>query len=217
MKKKSETIPGKLPPPMRSGAPEFPGGDWFSENVPNWRAWLGGWKKEGLRALEIGSYEGRSACWLIENVLWMNRGTLECVDVEIRPELYENVARLQETMRVGVWINEYTSAYFWRHLASHARYDLIYVDGAHDAASVFVDAAYAWQGLDVGGVLIFDDYRWTPKLGEDGDTPEAIAEHGAPGPVIDAFLYAHAGRFEVLEDAPDAPNPGWQKAIRRIK
>ncbi len=37
-------------------------------------------------------------------------------------------------------------------------YDLIYVDGSHEAEDVLVDAVMAWRLLKVAGMVIFDDY-----------------------------------------------------------
>jgi hypothetical protein len=44
--------------------------DWFSHNVPRWTEQLGAFAgRPDLRFLEIGSFEGRSAVWLLEHVL----------------------------------------------------------------------------------------------------------------------------------------------------
>jgi len=43
------------------------------------------------------------------------------------------------------------------------RYDFIYVDGSHLAKDVLIDAVLAWQILEPGGYLAFDDYTWTEK------------------------------------------------------
>jgi predicted O-methyltransferase YrrM len=40
--------------------------DWFSGGIPIWQ-WLFSEMSEVAKVLEIGSYEGRSAVWLIEN------------------------------------------------------------------------------------------------------------------------------------------------------
>jgi cephalosporin hydroxylase len=43
------------------------------------------------------------------------------------------------------------------------RYDFIYIDGSHLAKDVLTDAVLAWQILEPGGYLAFDDYTWTEK------------------------------------------------------
>ena len=56
--------------------------DWFSHNIPNWALWLADFKyKPGLRGLEIGSLEGRSAVWLLKNILTHETSSLDCCDL----------------------------------------------------------------------------------------------------------------------------------------
>ena len=52
-------------------------------------------------------------------------------------------------------------------IENRERFDLIYVDASHLALDVVVDASLSWQLLCGGGVVIFDDYRWSSPLGED--------------------------------------------------
>jgi predicted O-methyltransferase YrrM len=56
--------------------------DWFSTRIPQWERQVAGRfaGKPGLRFLEIGSFEGRSACWLLQNVLTDPSVRLTCVD-----------------------------------------------------------------------------------------------------------------------------------------
>ena len=42
--------------------------DWFSHNIPQFEPFLGHLKGKPCRLLEIGTYEGRSALWLAENI-----------------------------------------------------------------------------------------------------------------------------------------------------
>jgi predicted O-methyltransferase YrrM len=39
-------------------------------------------------------------------------------------------------------------------------FDLIYVDGSHQASDVLTDSIITFQLLRVGGVMTFDDYVW---------------------------------------------------------
>ena len=40
------------------------------------------------------------------------------------------------------------------------KFDAIYIDGYHKGSQVFKDFKNSWQTLNVGGILIFDDYIW---------------------------------------------------------
>ena len=54
--------------------------DWFSHNAPTWAALLSRLGKV-QRILEIGSYEGRSATWFMENAFRNDaEGEIVCID-----------------------------------------------------------------------------------------------------------------------------------------
>jgi predicted O-methyltransferase YrrM len=189
--------------------PTYELGDWFSNNIPNWKAWLAPFVgREHLDALEIGSCEGRSARWLLEHVLTHPTSHLTCVDVELRDALYGNLA--QFGMRANFHLCR-SHEYFAR-VVGYRRglSSIIYVDGSHHARDVLGDAIFAWQLLKPGGVLIFDDYRYGPA------NEPGLEEWDRPGPAIDAFLSAYRRELVLLEDVAGAPNPGWQKAVRKL-
>ena len=54
--------------------------DWFSQNVPVWRQIIS--KDKPTKILEIGSFEGRSNCWIIEMCTEHSQSDIEvyCVD-----------------------------------------------------------------------------------------------------------------------------------------
>jgi len=66
------------------------------------------------------------------------------------------------------------------------RFDLVYIDGSHEAADVLADAVLAWPLLKPGGLLGFDGYTWQTL-------PESERR---PVPAIDAFLTAMRGRYQ---------------------
>ncbi len=53
---------------------------WHQQHVKNWRNWLKEYVSLPIQALEIGSYEGRSAIWLCEHILRTVGSHLICVD-----------------------------------------------------------------------------------------------------------------------------------------
>lgn len=57
-------------------------GGWFLLNVSDWENHLKELKgKTNIHALEIGSYEGFSAIWQIENILTDPASTITCIDI----------------------------------------------------------------------------------------------------------------------------------------
>jgi hypothetical protein len=55
--------------------------DWFSVNIPKWSLALANLKdKPDICGLEIGVYQGRSVCWLLENIFTHETAKLDAVD-----------------------------------------------------------------------------------------------------------------------------------------
>lgn len=187
--------------------PAYDLGDWFSNNIPNWELWLAEFKGKRVHAIEIGSCEGRSARWLLENVLTNPGSVLACVDINLRPQLLENLKPWSGRVQFA----QGESREWWRAIVGYrwGMSDLVYIDGSHHARDVFSDSAFAWEVLKPGGILIWDDYRYGPA-----DDPTA-SEWDRPGPAIDAFLSAYREELKLLAESPRALNPGWQKAVRK--
>lgn len=54
--------------------------DWFSWKVPVWLEHLSPLAQQtGVTAVEIGSWEGRSAVWLLQNILSHETCSLHCI------------------------------------------------------------------------------------------------------------------------------------------
>lgn len=144
--------------------------DWFQHNIPFWRQWLGSFAgKPGLRALEIGSFEGRSTLWLCENILNSPDSRIDCVDFFAPDPVYGDYhARFREnTASHRGKIREYAGNSYDMLKQVEGPYDIVYVDGWHSAFGAMADGVMAWPMLKVGGVMIFDDYLWVPpKLGK---------------------------------------------------
>lgn len=137
----------------------------MTENLPaNWRdfcAPLFG-QDVPLSYLEIGTFEGGSACWMLDNVLTHPDSRCCCVDSwqdygRHKGSVIEQRAR-QNLSRHGdkVSIHKGDSKAVlqgWR-----KRHDIIYIDGDHSCAGCLADSNLCWPLLKVGGVLIWDDY-----------------------------------------------------------
>lgn len=167
--------------------------DWFSPNIPVWdRAFEELKGRPGLRYLEIGCFEGRSAVWMLENVLTDPSSKMTCLDPyqdhigeTVKQRFLANVAAAGAADRVEL-IQGYSQEEL-RGLPLDA-YDVIYIDGDHRAGPVLEDAVLSWRLLKVGGLMIFDDYAWeiTRPL---ADRPLAAA---------DFFTEAFRDKIEVV-------------------
>lgn len=178
--------------------------DWMSKCEADWRntlAPLAG--KPDVRALEIGSFEGRSAIWLLENVLTHPTSRITCVDLfnrEYSKLFDENIAASGAAERVEKLAG--SSAVVLRRMPPEPTYDFIYVDGSHQTYDTLEDAVLSWRLLRPGGWMIFDDYGMaTAQLTPHSKMPR-------PDIGIDAFLTAAADDLQVVQK-------GFQVTIRK--
>lgn len=177
--------------------------DWFTAQIPLWEQHLKEFRgKDGLSFLEIGSFEGRSAVWLLTEILTGPHSRLVCIDtfegsIENQTKAGIDLSLIethfdrninQTGMGHKVQKIKSTSVDAFRQL-SLASYDCIYIDGSHTAPDVLSDAVMYWHLLKKGGLMIFDDYIWEEAGMKDLDTPQ---------PAIDAFLAINAHEIEVL-------------------
>ena len=184
--------------------------DWFTGHIASWEPMMRALDGRSARVLEIGSFEGLSACYL----LWrLPDSHVTCVDTflgnpehvagEHLPagrldEVFDANVALVDASRVRKLVGD--SKHVVADLrATGARFELVYVDGSHLALDVFVDAALSWQVLTVDGFLVFDDYLWVAL----GDDPLL-----RPGPAVDSFLALIDGRYELVSS-------GYQLAVRK--
>jgi predicted O-methyltransferase YrrM len=174
--------------------------DWVSGQVEQWRLHFAKFAgRPNIRLLEIGSYEGRSAIWFLENIATHPTSELVCVDsfhdprCEVRFDHNMKLCRAKGRVDKRRGHSETILPQLER-----ASFDLIYVDGSHQASAVLLDAMLSWELLKPGGILTLDDYEWEPQL-----TPER-----RPQLAIDLFLRSYAGRYDLLYQ-------GYQVAISK--
>jgi predicted O-methyltransferase YrrM len=178
--------------------------DWFSYAINNFTA-----VKQQLgkvdRILEIGSHEGRSTCWTLENLL-SDTGTITCIDPfgnaplsafsydaipedrTIENRFRSNVAESkgpEQTIDVHVDLSFPVLAQL---ITEKKQYDFIYVDGGHDSDIVLADAVMCFGMLRPGGVMIFDDYLWN-------HVPDHLAR---PKMSVDAFVNMFVNKLDIF-------------------
>jgi predicted O-methyltransferase YrrM len=168
--------------------------DWFTRSIPVWEHVLRPLRGQpGLSYLEVGVFEGRSALWMLENVLSDPASRLTGIDI-FPGDLEERYLRnleLSGFAAKATTING-SSQVELRKLPDES-FDIIYIDGSHSADDVLADAVLAWELLKVGGLLLLDDYWW---VGPDDSRP--FPEELRPGPAIDAFVTAYRNEIEVI-------------------
>jgi predicted O-methyltransferase YrrM len=173
--------------------------DWFSSNIPIWTHYLKQLKdKPNLRFLEIGSFQGRSTVWLLENILTGDSSIITCIDtfegsVEHTLHFQNDIKNLFDIFshNISKFKNKVNIIKDKSQVALkqiNEQYDFIYIDGDHKASSVIEDAILSFSLLKKGGIMIFDDYLWFGM--------KTYIDN--PKPAIDAFLEIYADKITVL-------------------
>ena len=189
--------------------------DWFAWAPEVWKQLIPHMPGEpGKRMfLEIGSFEGRSTVWIMENM--MQKGdSLYCIDTWEGGE--EHGAEDMDTVFMRFRANvqaarEKTGIKSVGHSRQNSveglaelilewagTYDFIYIDGSHIAKDVLTDACMAWPLLKPKGIMVFDDYMW-------GDPRDILHR---PKPAIDAFTNIFAEEAEIV-------HVGYQLVVRK--
>lgn len=149
-----------------------------------------------VRWLEIGSMEGRSAAWTLDNMLRAG-DELVCVDIWASKQ---DEAAFDENVGSRATKKKCTSESYL--LSAKGKFDVIYVDGSHDSPDVISDAVLGWRLLKLGGIMIFDDYHWRHHIPRAGCID--------PKAAIDAFTSCYETRIAVL-------HRGFQVIVQRIR
>jgi len=149
--------------------------DWFTSNIPNFEA-AKAVIPNNKRILEIGCFEGRATCWMLENML-ADDGTIYCVDTfkggqehsnlnltDLRKVFEENVYLAQKLEQEVKVIEKLSFKALAMLIMAEAEFDFIYVDGSHEIQDVITDACMAFPLLKSGGVMLFDDYEGTEDM-----------------------------------------------------
>lgn len=166
----------------------------------------------GRRVLEIGSFEGRSTVCLAQTAEHVT--AVDPLDGRATPEnrdtgeaLLANLERYEVAARVAV--HRGTSRDVLPALKT--AYDLVFIDGAHDYASVCEDIDLALARLKPDGLLAFHDYRTRPGECDGGWDPgvtAAVHKLIAGG----ARLLSRHGSLAVVQPAPAEETPAARRA-----
>jgi predicted O-methyltransferase YrrM len=162
--------------------PEFTS-DWFSHNIDNFKLAKKLLVRSPEHILEIGSYEGRSTLWLLEN---FKPSHITCIDTwkgsdEVAHEYIKDDIAKKDILwnrfcknvspyasRLGIMRN--TSRIALKQLGlQEKRYGLIYVDGDHHRLNCLEDLVLSFPMLELGGIVIVDDYLWGSAKEEDSN------------------------------------------------
>ena len=167
------------------------------------------------RILEIGSYEGASACYLIEKLAAYKDIELHCVDTweggvehkaggmaeaympDVEKRFHSNIKMAISKVEnaVQLVLHKGVSDLALSKLIAEGKlgyFDFIYIDGSHQAPDVLCDALLSFRLLRNNGVMAFDDYLWQEQL------PYGTDPIRCPKLAIDAFTNIYCRKIKVL-------------------
>lgn len=159
-----------------------------------------------LNMLEVGSFEGKSSRWFLENWLTHESSTLTCVDsweggMEHQDSTYNfkeieqrfdynlkpyahKVLKVKGTSLDGLsWLR-----------ANERQFHAAYIDGGHRARDVITDLILSHELVYKGGLVICDDYMWVSPDGNPANAPKLA---------IDAFLHIYGKEVSPIHDIPN--------------
>jgi tetratricopeptide (TPR) repeat protein/predicted O-methyltransferase YrrM len=167
--------------------------DRFTYRIPVWTSHLQSFVgKPELKILEIGSFQGMSTCWLLDNVLTHASAKLTCVADNFSELFTANLFKTGGKEKVTQLVGNVPQL-----LASLSpeTYDVINFQSKCKLSDrLQQDVTLAWQTLKWGGIALFNDYGWTNPANE--------AQNPKLG--IDQFLDTVKGQWEIVRHAPQA-------------
>lgn len=184
--------------------------DWFAPHKSAWSSLIP--KYNPRRILEIGAFEGQSICYLIDLIGKNEKLEIYCLDTWTGGQEHVGYDMTSVELLFDQNINEAIQSSGKQHqvfklkgdsslglssLIAQGRsnyFDMIYIDGSHEAPDVFSDAALSYRLLRVGGLMIFDDYVWGGGINSDPIMNPKMA--------IDGFLNCYQRKMQPIPWMP---------------
>lgn len=177
---------------------KFYSNNWFKRYVNNFEKHTEKFDFKQIKCLEIGSFEGQSSNWIVDNWCKHPESSLTCVDpftgseehsATEKEQLFERFCRnIEENSKKIIVMRETSHVAMQRLIDKKEKFDFIYIDGDHHRDAVTLDAELAHQLLVPGGILAFDDYTWELHL----------PSEKRPRDAIDGFLQKRAKEYELI-------------------
>ena len=183
------------------------GRDWFykSEIYQKAKNKLGNKNKNNFEILEIGSFEGLSTTYFIDNFLTKSDSKITTVDPFLLYSENDHITIMDHIQIRNFFFNISKSAYpekvqylgltsdqFFE--INNKKYDLIYIDGMHTKEQIPKDIINSWNSLLIDGIIWMDDY-----LGDNGKLKF----------IFDKTLKSLKGKHKIV-------HRGYQIAIKKL-
>lgn len=206
-----------VPPLMMTTAPQIPAEKGQANSWRTWRRILYPFYKQRgpVRILEIGAYRGEATAWFLRNLCGHAESRVYAVDTfegsaeytdtnfsKIEQAFQASICATGRQARVTTMKMQSFQALLQLNMQLNRQpyFDVVLVDASHEAADVMMDGMMAFPLLKVGGVMIFDDYKWE-KL---------VQTYYRPTVAIDGFIDVMRPYVRVLKR-------GWQLLLEKTE
>jgi len=167
--------------------------------------------KNNLTFMEIGVCEGWTTTKLLDDILTGNNCYIYCIDPDPTPLFYKN---MEKHVNKYLLVKEESINILPKLLNLKTLFDLIYIDGDHNAKAVLEDMVLSWRLLKIGGIMLVDDYElkitdpWFYKCHKEFKSiPRLMFIH--PMVSIAAFMTIYKGCYEIIIE-------NYQIALKKI-
>ena len=173
--------------------------DVFSHRIYMWTEQFKPFKERAIAVLQIGCYQGMSACWLLDE-LSHPESKLTCIDRQLEPKFKENILKTGASAKVTLLegkILELMENY------TPNSFDVINLqDRCKLSQHAEKSTRLAWNLLKPGGLIIFAGYGWR--------NPSDARQDPRAG--IDRFLNSVKDQWQLV----DLSAPIFQLIIRKL-
>lgn len=193
---------------------------WFQRNKTQWDFILE--QSRPKKYLEVGSYEGRSVIYFMDSNVenkWHQEISVYCVDQFKDEQKYidRNLPPMEETEKTfddNINISLAKSYSYGFDVDFHkikepsnkalvrllneghrSTFDMVYIDGSHEASDVMTDAVLGYELCAKGGIIVFDNHNMKYSC-DKGVDPIQCAKIS-----IDAFELAFCRKLKNIEVA----------------
>jgi hypothetical protein len=175
--------------------------NWFLDRIPTWTKLLKDFKgKPDVNYLEVGTLEGRSALWVLENILTHPSSRITLIDTFTENNyetLTSNINLSGQAARFKI-LGGYSTDKL-KELPSNS-IDLAYIDGSGKGTVMLSDLTSTWHLLKLNGIVMISRYQLDDHLRKVLDL-----KVGDPGPqeTIDTVLKFYKPYIKVLAYEPN--------------
>tara|TARA_B100001996_G_scaffold134868_1_gene102614 strand:- start:1784 stop:2359 length:576 start_codon:yes stop_codon:yes gene_type:complete len=141
-------------------------------------------KNAPINILELGTFEGRSAFYMLDEFCSHKDSTITTIDFTVRKNLEYNLSICNNPK--FTFIHDDFFNILPKLLTNNKKYDLIYLDGGKNSKITLFSIVNCWELLGKNGILYLDDYEW------------GLDKKERPKEAIDFFLSLYHDEYTLI-------------------